>query len=65
MGNGVICKWGMSNHDILRVATIYGAEAIGYQSEIGSIEPGKFADLVILNQDPLTDIEATQDIVLL
>ena len=53
---------GMSNHDILRVATIYGAEAIGYQSEIGSIEPGKFADLVILNQDPLTNIEATQDI---
>ena len=58
----LLAAGGMSNHDVLRVATIMGAEAIGYDADLGSIEAGKLADLVVLNRDPLTDIEATQDI---
>jgi CubicO group peptidase (beta-lactamase class C family)/Tol biopolymer transport system component len=58
----LLAAGGMSNHDILRVATIMGAEAVGHESDLGSIEVGKLADLVVLNRDPLTDIEATQDI---
>lgn len=58
----LLAAGGMSNHDVLRVATIMGAEAIGYDSDLGSIAVGKLADLVVLNRDPLTDIEATQDI---
>jgi imidazolonepropionase-like amidohydrolase len=47
---------GISNHDMLKVATIQGAYAIGLDKELGSIEKGKLADLVILNKDPLDEI---------
>ena len=51
-----------SNHDMLRAATILGAEAIGFGNQIGSIEKDKFADIVILNSNPLDDLRNTVDI---
>ncbi len=53
---------GLSEHDALRVATTLGAEAIGLDGDLGSIEPGKLADLVVLEANPLDDIRNTNRI---
>jgi len=53
---------GMSPHDVLKVATINGAEAIGMDKDIGSLEAGKLADLVVLDKNPLDDIRNTNSI---
>lgn len=47
---------GMSNLQALRAATLTGAEAIGLSQDLGSIEAGKLADIVILDRNPLDDI---------
>lgn len=58
----LLARGGMSNHDVLRAATIMGAEAIGHAGDLGSLELGKLADLVVLDRDPLADIRATQSL---
>ena len=53
---------GLSQHDALRSATIVGAEAIGMGQDLGSLEPGKLADVIVLDKDPLVDIRNTNTV---
>jgi Tol biopolymer transport system component len=50
---------GITPREILRAATLDSSEVIGRNSELGSLEPGKFADLLVLDKDPLKDIKNT------
>ena len=47
---------GMPPLDVIRAITVNAAEMLGWQDRIGSIEPGKFADLVAVAGDPIADI---------
>jgi imidazolonepropionase-like amidohydrolase len=53
---------GMPPVDALRLATLGGAELLGVAEDLGSIEAGKIADLVVLNADPREDIKRTADV---
>ena len=54
---------GMAPMAVLHAATAGSAEAIGRQSDLGTLEPGKIADLVVLAADPLSDIRNTRQVV--
>lgn len=49
-------KFGMTPVQAMRAATSVAAELMGWQDRVGSIEPGKFADVVAVSGDPTTDI---------
>ena len=49
---------GMSNMEIIQSATSVAARAIGMDNKIGTVEAGKAADLVVVEQNPLEDISA-------
>lgn len=43
--------------EVIRSATLYGAQALGADKDLGSVEPGKLADLVIIDQNPLENLQ--------
>jgi imidazolonepropionase-like amidohydrolase len=47
--------------DVIRWATVHGAGLLGRQGDLGTIEPGRLADLIVVNGDPLTDITVLGD----
>ena len=53
---------GMTNHEALRSATLSGAEYLGLDADLGSLEPGKLADLIVLDGNPLEDIRQSERI---
>ncbi|HEV2350914.1 MAG TPA: amidohydrolase family protein [Terriglobia bacterium] len=49
-------RFGMTNMQAIQAATIGGSELMGWQDRLGSVEKGKYADLIAVSGDPLTDI---------
>jgi imidazolonepropionase-like amidohydrolase len=43
--------------EVIRSATLYGAQVLGMEKELGSVEAGKLADLVIINANPLKNLQ--------
>jgi imidazolonepropionase-like amidohydrolase len=52
---------GIPNAAVLRIATINGARAMGFGDRLGTIEAGKWADLVVVPGNPLDDIRVTRN----
>ena len=48
--------------EAIRAATINGAELMGWQDDVGALEAGKYADLIAVDGDPLTDIALLQQV---
>ena len=55
---------GMNPGDVLRAATLTGARAAGQEKDMGSIAPGKLANMVVLSANPLSDVRNLRSIVM-
>lgn len=53
---------GMTPMQAIRCATLYGADYIGMDADIGSLEPGKLADLIVMDKNPLENIRNSESI---
>lgn len=53
-------KYGLTPMQAIQAATLSAADLIGWSDRVGSIEPGKFADLVAVQGDPLTDVSVLE-----
>jgi len=60
MENMNLC--GISNYDVLKMATINAARCLGKENEIGTIQEGKKANIVLLNKNPLENIKNVKSI---
>jgi imidazolonepropionase-like amidohydrolase len=57
----LLVERGMSNAQAIQAATGWAAECVGLDQDIGTVEPGKLADLLVLDGDPLRDIGVLRD----
>ena len=57
-----LARGGLTPEESLAAATRHGAEIVGVADDLGTIEPGKLADLVALERNPLDDIRATREV---
>ncbi len=58
----LMVKYGMTPAQALRAATTTASELLGMQNQIGSIEPGKYADIVAVPGDPMQDIQQLEKV---
>jgi imidazolonepropionase-like amidohydrolase len=57
----LMCENGMTPLEAIVVSTLRAAECLGWDDRLGSLEPGKLADLVIWRADPLADLRLLED----
>jgi len=58
----MLAQGGMTSLQAIRAATLHGAAYLGLDAEIGSLEKGKLADLIVLNENPLENIQNSEAI---
>jgi len=56
-----LSKVGMEPWEVLESATLKAAECIGWDDKIGSLDRGKLADIIVVKENPLEDIESLAD----
>lgn len=56
---------GLTNYDAIKAGTSEAARALGVDNEVGTVEKGKLADIIIVNGNPLEDLEALKKIVMI
>ncbi len=54
-------RFGIAPLDVIRWATVHGAELMGREGELGTVEAGKLADLLVVDGDPSVDITVLTD----
>jgi imidazolonepropionase-like amidohydrolase len=55
-------RYGQTPMEAIRSATAVAAELMGWQDRVGAIEPGRFADLIAVEGDPLEDVDVLTDV---
>ena len=55
-------KWGMTPIQAIQAATVSAADLLGWSDHVGSIAPGKYADIVAVSTDPLADVSALEHV---
>src|SRR5712692_3777374 len=58
----LMVKYGMTPMQAIQAATSSAADLLGHSSEVGSVKPGKYADLVAVSGDPLTNISLLENV---
>ena len=58
----LLVQAGLTPQEALNSATLLSAQWLGIDKQIGSIETGKYADLILLDKNPITDIKNTRKI---
>jgi len=59
---GVYVKMGMTPAQAIQTATVNAADLLGWADRVGSLEPGKFADIIAVDGDPLQDVTTLEHV---
>jgi imidazolonepropionase-like amidohydrolase len=57
----MMVKKGLTPHESVMAATINAARCLSLEDQIGTLEPGKYADLIVIKGNPLKDIRVLQE----
>ena len=60
---GALVRGGMKPLEAIQAATVRASELLGMSDQIGTLETGKYADVVAVTGDPLTDIQTMESVV--
>lgn len=55
-------EWGMKPLDAIQAATIHAADLLGWSDKVGTLEKGRYADLIAVDGDPLADVKVLENV---